>query len=335
MIAPTSPELLQQAVDAVVAAGGVIQKAADTLGIERKTLSRRYHAAIKRGIHPTRPAYPLSGVPPAIVGQFPPRGSRPGHRSYGRKHMIISDVQAKKDVPNVHMTWIGQYLVDKKPDVVVCIGDFGDMPSLSSYDKGKASFEGRRYKDDIKAVHVAMDKLMAPLALFNRGLPEDEQYRPRLVLTLGNHEERILRAANNTPELEGTISMDDLQYERYGWEVYPFLQPVTIDGVTYAHYFTSGQMGRPVSSARALVTKKHCSCVMGHSQKTDIDMSQVRADGKRIIGLFSGCTYLHDEEYLGPQGNADRRQIWMLHEVDDGDFDPMPVSLNYLRKRYA
>jgi hypothetical protein len=29
------------------------------------------------------------------------------------------------------------------------------------------------------------------------------------------------------------------------------------------------------------------------------------------------------------------RGIWMLHEVDDGAFDEMPVSLNYLRKRYG
>jgi len=44
-----------------------------------------------------------------------------------------------------HLTWAGQYAVDKKPDVIVHIGDHWDMPSLSHYDKGTKSFEGRRY----------------------------------------------------------------------------------------------------------------------------------------------------------------------------------------------
>ena len=54
----------------------------------------------------------------------------------------------------------------------------------------------------------------------------------------------------------------------------------------------------------------------------------------QITGLFSGCCYLHDEEYLGCQGNKYWRGVWLLHEVDNGSFDEMPVSLNYLRKKY-
>ena len=67
------------------------------------------------------------------------------------KHLIIPDTQVKPDVDLSYLEWIGQYIVEKKPDVLIQIGDFADMPSLSSYDIGKKSFEGRRYKDDIKA----------------------------------------------------------------------------------------------------------------------------------------------------------------------------------------
>ena len=67
------------------------------------------------------------------------------------KHLIIPDTQVKRDVDLSYLEWIGKYIVDKKPDVIVQIGDFADMPSLSSYDVGKKSFEGRRYKDDIEA----------------------------------------------------------------------------------------------------------------------------------------------------------------------------------------
>ncbi len=76
------------------------------------------------------------------------------------------------------------------------IGDFADMPSLSSYDIGKKSFEGRRYKTDIEVTKKAMEMLLAPIKEYNERARrnKDKQYRPRMVLTLGNHEERISRA---------------------------------------------------------------------------------------------------------------------------------------------
>jgi len=61
------------------------------------------------------------------------------------KHFILPDCQVKPGVPLNHLEWAGRFVVDKRPEVVVCLGDFADMPSLSSYDVGKKSFEGRRY----------------------------------------------------------------------------------------------------------------------------------------------------------------------------------------------
>ena len=128
-----------------------------------------------------------------------------------------------------------------KRQVIVCIGDMADMPSLSSYDKGTKGFEGRRYKKDVKAVIDAQEKLFAPIKRM-RG------YKPKLHMCLGNHEDRITRAINNTPELDGAIGIEDLQYERFGWKITPFKKCVTIKGITFSHYFTSGVAGRPISS---------------------------------------------------------------------------------------
>jgi len=60
------------------------------------------------------------------------------------KIMFIPDSQVRPGESTNYLAAIGQYIVDKKPDVVVCAGDFWDFPSLSSYDKGKTAFEGRR-----------------------------------------------------------------------------------------------------------------------------------------------------------------------------------------------
>jgi len=252
------------------------------------------------------------------------------------KHLIIPDTQVKDGVPLEHLSWAGEYIVYKKPDVIVMIGDFADMPSLSSYDVGRKSFEGRRYTSDIKASLLGMQMLLDPLFDHNRRQAKlkKPQYKPRMIMTLGNHENRINRAVDADAKLEGVLSPDDLQYEYFGWEVFPYLEPVVVDGVAYCHFFTSGVMGRPVTTAQALINKKHMSCVMGHVQGRQIAYG-TRADGKQITGLFAGGFYQHDEAYLNHQGNQHWRGLWMLHEVSDGSFDEMPISMEYLRKKYA
>lgn len=249
------------------------------------------------------------------------------------KHLILPDSQVKPGVPLDHFTWAGKYIVDKKPDVIVHIGDFADMESLSSYDVGKKSFEGRRYKEDIAVAKKAMKMLLSPIEAYNKRHPK-KPYNPRKIICLGNHENRIDRCVQADPKLEGVLSVDDLAYREFGWEVVPYLEPIIVDGVAYCHYFTSGILGKPVTSAAALLSKKHQSCVMGHVQWRQIAYG-TRADGTQITGIFVGGFYQHEEEYLKWQGNKHWRGIWVLHEVNEGQFDEMPVSMSYLRRKYA
>jgi hypothetical protein len=249
----------------------------------------------------------------------------------GRQHMVIPDVQAKPGVVTDHLTWVGNYAVEKRPDVIVCIGDFWDMPSLCLYDKGKKDFEGRRYVADVKAGRVAMEKFLKPIDDHNRVAKKHEQYKPELHFTLGNHEIRLVRLVDDHPEYDGKFSLDDLGLHEYGWKVHDFLKVVELDGIEYAHYFTSGVRGNPVSSAAALLRERQGSATMGHVQHTDIAMhkkTQQRA-------LFCGTCYLHDEKYLGAQDNCQRRQIIMKHEVEAGRYDLMEVSLKFLEKAYS
>ena len=251
------------------------------------------------------------------------------------KHFIIPDVQVRPGDDFTFLRKIGQYITDKKPDVIVCLGDFADMPSLSSYDVGKKSFEGRRYTNDIDAAVEAMNALMLPISneQIRLQMNKKRRWNPRLVMTLGNHENRINRAVNNDPKLEGLLRMEDLGYERFGWEVHPFLDVVVIDDIAYSHYFPTGIAGRPATTANAQLSKKHMSCVAGHQQGLQIATAH-RADGRRLTSIIAGSCYEHNEDYLGPQGNKHWRGCLMFHEVNDGQFDLMPVSLDFLNKRY-
>ena len=104
-----------------------------------------------------------------------------------RSHFVIPDTQCKAGVPLNHLTAAGNYIAEQRPSVVVHIGDHYDMPSLSSYDRGKKSFEGRRYQADIEAGDAGLELLMAPVNKLNasskrRGL---RLYKPRMVVTIG------------------------------------------------------------------------------------------------------------------------------------------------------
>ena len=252
------------------------------------------------------------------------------------KHAFIPDLQIKPGVDLSYLSHIGRYLADKKPDRIILIGDVADMPSLSSYDVGKKSFEGRTYKADVESVHEGMRLLMQPIfdeqqKLVNGGR---KRWKPELILTLGNHEERINRAINLDRKLDGLISIRDLGYSNFGWQVFPFLEVVVRDGIAYSHYFTSGIMGRPVGTASMQLNKKHMSCVAGHQQGRQIAYGR-RADGKEMTSIIAGSCYLHDESYLGLQGNQHWRGMYMFHNVDDGSFDEMAVPLSYLAENYS
>ena len=250
--------------------------------------------------------------------------------------LVIPDCQVKPGVPTEHLEWAGKAICDYRPDVVVNIGDFADMPSLSTHDKaGSKYFEGKRYKDDVAVVKEGMKILLKPL----RDLQKQQKttkhkvYKPRMVMTLGNHENRINRAVNNNPQLEGLLSVKDLDYER-DWEVHDFLHPVFIGGVGFNHYWSTGAMGRPASSASALVSKLHQSCVAGHQQGKQVAYGK-RADGTPICAIIAGSYYLHDEDYMDALGNKHWRGLVMLNEVENGSFDEMFLSMNYLKKKYA
>ena len=315
MPAPKLPrEKLQEAVD-LVEQHGSRWYAAKASGIPEMTIGHRLMRAQAQGIRPTRPK---EEIKPYVQERL------------GRVHMVISDIQAKPNVSHDHLEWIGNYAVEKRPDVIIQIGDWADMPSLSLYDKGKRCYEGRRYVKDCEAANYSLERFERVLEDYNRANP-NTPYNPRKVLTYGNHEHRIERATMLDATLDGKLTLEDLNFKNRGWECHDFLKVVTIDGIQYSHYFISGSMGRPVSSASALLKARSGSATMGHVQRMDVAYHPQTQQ----IGLFAGTTYLHDEDYLGPQGNNAPRQIIMKHEVDNGRYDLMAVSLNFLKKRYS
>jgi len=242
--------------------------------------------------------------------------------------IVIPDTQVRPGTPTEHLAAAGRYIAEKRPDVVVHLGDHWDLPSLSSYEgKGSGYFEGRRYADDVEAGNAGMRALSKPFQRLR-------SYDPAAYLLRGNHCNRISRAVNADPVVVGSvISMDDL--ESPGWKVVPFLKVLKLQGIWISHYFQSPMSSRPLGGkAHRLLDQVGNSFIQGHRQGIDTAMKH-RADGSRQRGLIAGSFYQHNEEYRGPQGTAEWRGIVVLNEVGRGDWDATEVSLRWLLDNYG
>ena len=250
--------------------------------------------------------------------------------------LVIPDTQTKKGVPMFHLNWLGQYICKKQPDIILHLGDHADMESLSTYAYGKMEFEGRRYVEDIEAAKKGMNVLLGPLRALQQRQADGKKkvYRPEMHFLLGNHENRINRAINDDAKLSGLISTEDLAYEEFGWTVHPFLKVVSLEGIAFSHYFTTGLAGRPASTANAQLNKMHQSCVAGHQQGFQMATGKT-AEGKLLTSIIAGSFYLHDEGYLGQQGNAHWRGALMLHNCHEGSFDLTQLPMIYLERKYG
>jgi hypothetical protein len=256
----------------------------------------------------------------------------------GRRHLLIPDAHACPGEDLRRFDWLGELILLLQPDVIVDIGDWFDMPSLCSYDKGTRSFEGRRYNDDIEAGHEADMRAFGPIVKYNgtRSCQKKKQYNPEIYRIRGNHEQRILKCAEKEPMLEGTIGMEDItpRLTSLDFRVSPFLKPVIVDGVCYSHYFVSGIMGKPVSSARMMLAKHHISCTAGHAHLRDW-AEGIRADGSRIQGLI--CGSFHDPDHRSSYAPEQAQALWWdgLHikdHVKNGDYDRTEISVRSLQR---
>ena len=213
-------------------------------------------------------------------------------------------------------------------------GDLADMPSLASYDKGRKSFQGRTYKADIEAALEFNTILWDTVRAAKKKMP----YR---VILEGNHEYRIKRAIDLQPELDGTISFDDFQFDKFYDKVVPYAGSspgvITVDEIHYAHYFISGVMGRPISGehpAYSLITKQYSSCSAGHIHTADYCI-RTDAVGCKLYGLLGGCFFDYDATWAGEANKLYWRGCVIKDNVDKGTYDPKFISLASLKKDYS
>lgn len=259
-----------------------------------------------------------------------------------RSHLVIPDTQIKEGVPIDHILAAARYAAEKQPDVIVFLGDWWDFPSLSAWDSSAqkvaektAYLKGVDSEDnslgDIGSGNYAMREFWKIIRRRKKYMPESHFFD-------GNHEHRCTRARHEQPELGEAISLSHRWFDP-ATVVHGFLQPRVIDGISYCHYYCMDSNGRVTNSkrgqasARAQVQNVGMSATAGHKQGLDTHIKEV--PGGRRRGIIAGSFYQHSEDYLSPQGNAHWQGCLHKHEVRQGDYDLMELSLEFLLKRYG
>jgi len=252
--------------------------------------------------------------------------------------LVIPDSHAKPGISNDRYDWLNKLIHDRWPTYIVELGDFADMESLSSYDKGKLSGQNRHVGNDVDWAVNARERLSKGILEYQEARIKGKKkpWLKQMVALGGNHENRIDKYVNDHPELLGVLNQDVSNAAKLGWEWHPFLDKVTIEGVTFCHYFHNNT-GKPIGGvmpARTLSQKLYCSTVSGHSHIWN-HYSDVTAQGRRINGLVAGCYFGHEEAYAKHSNATWERCVTLLHNVRDGDYDIEKISYERVRNEYG
>ena len=257
------------------------------------------------------------------------------------KLLIIPDAHSRPCSTSDRFTWLGKYIVDERPDTIVCLGDFMDFESLSSYDKGTTGAEGKRVALDLQAGKRDLDALFAPLRSYNadRRRSRKARYLPSTYITLGNHEHRLTKFASSTPEWHGAVpTLGDI-FSPYFDAVVPFKQPLFIEGIAFSHFFPS-KMGRAIggmNAARTVLQKTYMSSVCGHSHEYDLHIA-TRVNGEKMFGMVAGWygDLDHEEAWSRGTDHSWWNGVTMLHDVKDGFFqEDQRMTQSKLRYLYG
>ena len=246
-----------------------------------------------------------------------------------KRHLVIPDTQVRAGVPTNHIRAAAKAILEYRPTNIIVMGDWWDMPSLSSHEApGSKHLEGLRYEEDIDAGNEAFEMLVAPL--------KRVKWKPhRKDFLFGNHEHRVDRAVNHDPKFEGALDRKHMLTP--GFQRHEFLEPLWLDGVVYAHYFQGSHSARPLGgSIDARLNRIGDSFVQGHEQGFRYG-NRMYPTGKIRHGLVAGSFYQHDEHYRGAQGRTSGHWngIVILNDVRDGNYEIMPLSIEYVLKRWG
>jgi len=255
--------------------------------------------------------------------------------------VVFSCAHADPSASNDRFDWLGRFLYDIKPDLVVDLGDGADMRSLNSFDtRYPQAITMQNYGEDIENYNDSQERLRHQFRHMKRK-------KPFWIGMEGNHENRIKKAIAHDPRLEDRkgqgygISFGHLQTDHWFSEYHEYQNsaPAIADylGVSFAHFFSSGNFGTAISGvhhAYSILQHRNHSSTCGHSHKRSVYFKD-SAHPYPLIGSVVGCYKGADEGWAGQANQEWWKGILVKRELENGVYEPQWISMEALRREYG
>lgn len=214
-----------------------------------------------------RPARYHQPVPLAVVHSAPaPPPMEPSGTP--RRILAIGDLHQDPRHPDrlAVMTWLGRMASEHRPERIIQIGDWSTFDSASAHDPNDTL--AAKVKPTIRQ---DLENLTASHQAFRRGMADD--YKPKLDITLGNHENRLERFENVNPESAGTYTLArDETFAQFGWRTRPYGEMLYVEGVAFTHHPVNGAgraFGGKTGPQRA-ANESTVPVVSGHTHRRQV-----------------------------------------------------------------
>lgn len=187
------------------------------------------------------------------------------------------------------------------------------------------------------SVRADLDNLKESLRAFNVGQGD---WRPKLRVHYGNHEWRLERFENVTPEAHGSFTGErDQLFAQFGWRTVPYGEVRYVEGVAFTHHLTNGAgraFGGKLGATRA-ASEVTCSAVMGHTHNWKLWPAAKIGPLSGVEIMEAGCAlpWGEIEAYATVSTNDWWWGVTVAHLQGGRIHDVERVSMLNLRKRYS
>jgi hypothetical protein len=234
-------------------------------------------------------------------------------------------------------TAIGKLALDRRPDVLVLLGDLGDFFHCR---KDVEVVDGKLAWADCMAFKQALAMIMRPIELANekhrKAGHKERCYTPRLIFCEGNHDAR----ARYRKEMKGPAWEKVLpQYvaESLGFEWVPLNEtiwlepePSGIGKIGFSHWQKSG--AKKQAAAITAMQRKHKSYICGHEPILDLRFDYA-GDGERLVfGKIGSCV---PPDRVDPEAGEWSGAVWLSWAGGAGGWLPQPIGYDQMLETYG
>ena len=241
--------------------------------------SRRYHLKLYRPIKKDITLRPIVSDMPQV------KTIKDGLK----RAIILSDMHVPyHDVKAVAL--VEQYMVNNRYDIYGNIGDFLDMDTISSFNKGRpGNTEGRYLIDDFTMANKILDRHQE---IIRRNNPDATFFYLE-----GNHEERVNRFMAEAPHLKGLLDIkSQLRLDERGIEWIPSWSERVVHHIGKAG-FVHGRYTNKYHAAKMVDTYGQ-SIFYGHTHDIMCHPKINEGDGSLYVGQSIGCLCEYRQQYL-------------------------------------